>query len=257
MKDSDPINPAHRQAVDHDCVLRFDQASKVHGHGHTAVTALRPTSFEIHRSELVAIMGPSGAGKSTVLSLAGALDTPTTGQVYVHGNDLAKMSPREIAALRRRSLGYVFQEFNLMHGLTAIENVALPLELDGTSQKNARREAAAALERVNIGALANRYPDNLSGGEQQRVAIARAFAGPRNLLLADEPTGALDSATGEVVMRLLREQCDDGRSALLVTHDASHAAWADRVIFIKDGNMVDQSVAGDEKVSPDEIGVVR
>ncbi len=245
---SDTNEPA-KQAISQprkalDCVLEFDGVSKIYGSENTEVTALAPTSFRVGQSELVAIMGPSGSGKSTILSLAGALDEPTTGKVFVAGGDLATKKPRELAELRRRTIGYVFQELNLMPGLTAIENVALPLELDGCSQRESRELALDALERVKIAQLANRFPDNLSGGEQQRVAIARAFVGTRNLLLADEPTGALDSVTGEVVMKLLRKQCDEGRSAVLVTHDPGHAAWADRVIFIRDGRIADQSASG-------------
>ena len=226
-------------------VLRFQNASKSYGEGHTLVNALRSTSFVVRRAEMVAIMGPSGSGKSTMLSLAGALDNPTQGKVFYEGADLATMKRSALSRLRRNRIGYVFQEFNLLPGLTAVENVALPLELDGYSIKHSRTAAMQALEQVKIESLAKRFPDNMSGGEQQRVAIARAFVGSRNLLLADEPTGALDSSTGETVMRLLRENCDQGRSALLVTHNASHAAWADRVIFIKDGTIVDQTISSD------------
>jgi putative ABC transport system ATP-binding protein len=222
-------------------VLRFDQAAKTHGSGNTAVFALRPTSFTLRKSEMVAVMGPSGSGKSTLLALAGALDNPTEGRVLVFGEDLARMKLSTLASLRRRTIGFVFQEFNLMPGLTALENVTLPLELDGVGFGDSSRLAVEALERVGIEHLASRFPDDLSGGEQQRVAVARAFVGTRTLLLADEPTGALDTTTGEAVMRLLREQCDEGRSALLATHNSSHAAWADRVIFIRDGLIVSQS----------------
>jgi putative ABC transport system ATP-binding protein len=186
-------------------------------------------------------MGPSGSGKSTLLSLAGALDTPTGGRVAIDGQDLAGLDAGALAALRRRTLGYVFQDLNLLPGLTALENVALPLELDGVPLPVARREAEAALAAVEIDALAGRFPDDLSGGERQRVAIARAFVGPRSLTLADEPTGALDSVTGERVLRLLRAQCDRGLTAVLVTHDASHAAWADRILFLRDGAIVDET----------------
>ena len=230
-------------------ILEFQGAAKSYGSGNTLVEALKPTSLSIGTSELVAIMGPSGSGKSTMLSLAGALDEPTSGKVVIKGKDLSELRLSEIARLRRRTIGYVFQEFNLMPGLTALENAALPLELDGYSQKGARAHAMDALENVGIAELAQRFPDHLSGGEQQRVAIARAFIGSRTLLLADEPTGALDSGTGEVVMRLLRQQCDAGRSALLVTHNPGHAAWADRVIFIKDGAIVDQTTSPEAAVA--------
>jgi putative ABC transport system ATP-binding protein len=218
--------------------LEFAGAARTHGVGANAVHALNPTDLVVMPGEFVAIMGPSGSGKSTLLSLAGALDVPTAGRVLVQGTDLATLSPTALAALRRRTIGYVFQELNLLPGLTAAENVALPLELDGTAPVAARGEALAALRGVKLEHLAGRYPDDLSGGEQQRVAIARAFVGPRSLLLADEPTGALDSMTGEVVMRLLRDYGDAGRTVVLVTHDASHAAWADRIVHLKDGGVV-------------------
>ncbi len=219
-------------------ILRFEAAQRVYGSGEHAVTALGPVSLTVGAGELLAIMGPSGSGKSTLLGLAGALDQPTAGRVLVQGRDLAALSGHALAALRRRAVGYVFQDLNLLPGLTALENVALPLELDGVALPEAREVARAALEQVKLGGLAARFPDDLSGGEQQRVAIARAFVGPRVLLLADEPTGALDSVTGELVLGQLRAACDAGRSAVLVTHDAAHAAWADRVLFLRDGRLV-------------------
>ncbi len=222
-------------------MLRFESITRLHGTGARAVRALGPVSFSVAPGELVAVMGPSGSGKSTLLALAGALDVPTEGRVQVQGRDLAALDAAQLAELRRRVIGYVFQDLNLLPGLTALENVALPLELDGVPLSRAREEAVAALEQVHVGGLAHRFPDDLSGGEQQRVAIARAFVGPRALLLADEPTGSLDSVTGEVVMRLLREQCDLGRTAVLVTHDASHAAFADRVLHLRDGCITHES----------------
>ena len=222
-------------------VIRLDGATRVHGDGHTAVTALQPTDLGVAAGELVAVMGPSGSGKSTLLSLVGGLDRPTGGRVTVLGEDLGRLSARRLAALRRRSVGYVFQDLNLLPGLSALENVMLPLELDGQRLAASRRCAHEALAAVGLTELADRFPEDLSGGEQQRVAIARAVVGPRQVLLADEPTGALDSVTGETVMRLLRRHCDDGGTALLVTHDAAHAAWADRVVFIRDGRIIDQA----------------
>jgi putative ABC transport system ATP-binding protein len=216
-------------------------AGRVFGSGHTLVVALHPTDLSVRRGELVAVMGPSGSGKTTLLSLVGGLDRPSGGQVLVEGVDLAGLGTTGLALLRRRTVGYVFQELNLLAGLTAAENVSLPLELDGTSLADARRVALEALARVGLVELADRYPDDLSGGEQQRVAIARAVVGERRILLADEPTGALDSINGEGVMRLLRAHCDGGGSALLVTHDAAHAAWADRVVFLRDGRIVDEA----------------
>ena len=226
-----------------DAMIRFEAVTRIHGSGPRAVRALGPVDLDVRAGEFVAVMGPSGSGKSTLLSLAGALDLPTAGRVTVQGLDLAQAGPRALAELRRRAVGFVFQDFNLLPGLTALENVALPLELDGQALAAARREAAAALEQVQLAHLARRFPDDLSGGEQQRVAIARAFVGPRQVLLADEPTGALDTITGELVMRLMRAQCDRGRTAVLVTHDAAHAAWADRVLYLRDGRLVDAAGA--------------
>jgi putative ABC transport system ATP-binding protein len=222
-------------------VLSMREVSRVHGSGAQAVQALRGISLDVQAGELVAVMGPSGSGKSTLLNIAGGLDSPTAGEVFVEGVLLSGLSRTKLAAVRRRSAGYVFQELNLVPALTAAENVALPRELDGVSARKARVEALAALEAVDLAGLADRFPDELSGGQQQRVAIARALVGPRRLVLADEPTGALDSVIGEDVMRLLRGHCDAGAAGVLVTHDARLAAWADRVIFLRDGRVVDST----------------
>jgi putative ABC transport system ATP-binding protein len=222
-------------------VLELRDVHRYHGHGETEVHALSGIRLTVGVGELVAVMGPSGSGKSTLLNLAGGLDRPTRGEVVVDGTPLSKCSLRELAALRRRRIGYVFQDLNLLASLTAAENVALPLELDGTSVRKARQTAIAALAEVGLDDHANRFPDELSGGQQQRVAIARALIGERRLMLADEPTGALDSQTGETVLRLLRSKIDAGAAGVLVTHDARHAAWADRVVFLRDGVVVDTS----------------
>jgi putative ABC transport system ATP-binding protein len=222
-------------------VLQLVDVTRVHGEGETAVQALRGVSLAAHDGELVAIMGPSGSGKSTLLTLAGGLDTPTEGTVSVEGTDLAGLGVRGRARMRRTSVGYVFQDFNLIPALTAAENVSLPLELDGRNSRAARRLARAALDEVGIGDLADRFPDHMSGGQQQRVAIARAVVGERRLILADEPTGALDTETGEEILRLLRARCDAGAAGVLVTHEARHAAWADRVVFLRDGVVVDET----------------
>jgi putative ABC transport system ATP-binding protein len=224
-----------------DHVLELRDVTRVHGRGDTAVHALRGVSLCVAPGELVAVMGPSGSGKSTLLHLAGGLDEPSGGAVLVEGTDIGGLSRSQLAALRRRSIGYVFQEFNLIPALTAAENVGLPRELDGVRLREVRREAQAALAEVGLGDEAGRFPDELSGGQRQRVAIARALVGPRRLVLADEPTGALDSRTGEWVLRLLRSRCDAGASGVLVTHEARHAAWADRVVFLRDGAMVDDT----------------
>lgn len=224
-------------------VLELDRVSRVHGEGDLQVHALRAVSFAAHAGELVAVMGPSGSGKSTLLTLSGGLDTPTDGAVRVEGADLGAMGAKERARMRRTSIGYVFQDFNLVPALTAVENVALPLELDGVRTRAARAAARTALEEVGIGELADRFPDLMSGGQQQRVAIARAVVGERRLILADEPTGALDTESGEDVLRLLRARCDAGAAGVMVTHEARHAAWADRVVFLRDGVVVDDSGA--------------
>jgi putative ABC transport system ATP-binding protein len=224
-------------------VVVLQDVGRSFGAGHTQVVALHPTDLTAGTGEFVAIMGPSGSGKTTLLSLVGGLDRPTEGRVIVDGADVGALDARALALLRRRTVGYVFQDLNLLLGLTAIENVSLPLELDGRSLREARAAAADVLAQVGLSDFANRFPDDLSGGEQQRVAIARALVGNRRILLADEPTGALDSMTGESVMRLLRRHCDDGGTVILVTHDAAHAAWADRVVFLRDGRIVDETRA--------------
>jgi putative ABC transport system ATP-binding protein len=186
-------------------------------------------------------MGPSGSGKSTLLTIAGSLEEPTSGEVFIDGAPVQAMSRNDKARLRRRTIGYVFQEFNLLAGLTAVENVSLPLELDGLSAKKARVAGMTVLEGLGLADRATHFPDELSGGERQRVAIARAVVGERRLLLADEPSGALDSTNGEAVMRLMLAACKRGVAAVVVTHDAQLASWADRVVFLRDGRVVDQT----------------
>ncbi len=237
-------------------VLQLDGVSRIHGAGANEVHALRSVSFRAHSGELVAVMGPSGSGKSTLLTLAGGLDQPTSGTVMVEGENLGNLGARGRARMRRTSIGYVFQDFNLIPALTAVENVALPRELDGERTAVARAAARLALEEVGIGGLASRFPDEMSGGQQQRVAIARAVVGERRLILADEPTGALDTETGEDILRLLRARCDAGAAGVLVTHEARHAAWADRVVFVRDGVVVDESGADHERDLLDE-GIAR
>jgi len=230
-------------------LLELVDVERTLGIGAARVQALRGVSLTVAPGELVAVMGPSGSGKSTLLALAGGLDSPDGGHVRVGGVDLAELSRRGLAALRRRAVGFVFQELNLVPGLTAAENVALPLELDGRSARAARRVAISGLEAVGLTDLGDRFPDDLSGGQQQRVAIARALIGDRRLVLADEPTGALDVATGDAVLRLLRSRCDSGAGGLLVTHEPRHAAWADRVIFLRDGRVVDDGLAASTPMS--------
>jgi putative ABC transport system ATP-binding protein len=222
-------------------LLRLEGVSMHYGSGANAVSALSGIDLTVKRGELVAIMGASGSGKSTLLTIAGGLVTPTSGEVVIDGQYLSDASSAHLAAIRRRVLGFVFQDFNLVPALTAIENVQLPLELDGWKRHKARLAALDALRLVDLEDRADHFPDDLSGGQQQRTAIARAVVGGRSLILADEPTGALDSHTGELVLRMLRSRIDDGAGGILVTHDARHAAWADRIVFLKDGRIVNET----------------
>jgi putative ABC transport system ATP-binding protein len=223
--------------------LQLSVVSKVYGSGASQIQALHDVDLTVEPGELVAVMGPSGSGKSTLLTIAGSLEEPSSGEVSVGGVLLSRLSRGQLAALRRRAIGYVFQDFNLLAGLTAGENVSLPLELDGMSAKAARVAARAALDRLGLSERVDRFPDDLSGGERQRVAIARAVVGERHLLLADEPSGALDSVNGEAVMRLVRETCEGGVAGVVVTHDAQLASWADRVIFLRDGRVIDHTAS--------------
>lgn len=218
-------------------VLKLRRVGKTHGKGAQRVDALVGIDLDIVAGEFVAITGRSGSGKTSLLNIAGALDEPTTGNVWVAGQDLGDLSRSQLAGIRRVAVGYVFQQFNLLPALTAAENITLPLELDGMAPSAARSLADVGLEEVGLAGKGHRYPDQLSGGEQQRVAIARGLVGPRKLLLADEPTGALDEATGESILQLLRERCARGASALMVTHEPAYAAYADREIRLRDGHI--------------------
>ena len=225
-------------------LLELHDISKSYGEGTTEVHALADVDLCVDAGGLVAVMGPSGSGKSTLLTIAGSLEEPTSGDVLISGASLATMSRNEKARLRRRTVGYVFQDFNLLPGLTAAENVALPLELDGVPARKAHASGLAALEQLGLADRAGHFPDQLSGGERQRVAIARAVVGERHLLLADEPSGALDSTNSEAVMRMIAEACKRGVAAVVVTHDAHLASWADRVVHLRDGCIVDHSSGG-------------
>ena len=229
--------------------LELVDVAKRYGSGPTEVRALTNVNLTVEPSELVAVMGPSGSGKSSLLHLAGGLERPSAGRVVVGGTHLDTLDGAGLAALRRHAVGYVFQRLNLVPTLTAVENVMLPLELDGLATKVARRRAVEALDQVSVGAV-GRYPDDLSGGEQQRVAIARAVVGDRSLLLADEPTGALDSIAGDLVIELLASLVTErGCALVLVTHDPRLASWADRIVRIRDGVLTEEtrpSGIGDE-----------
>jgi putative ABC transport system ATP-binding protein len=225
--------------------IELRQVSKVYGAPPNEVRALSEVDLTVKSGELVAIMGPSGSGKSTLLAIAGSLEEPTSGQVIIAGIDLSDASRNDRAKMRRRLIGYVFQDFNLLPGLTVAENVTLPLELDGVGARAAHPIGLKALKELGLADRAGRYPDELSGGERQRVAIARAVVGDRRVLLTDEPTGALDSVNGETVMRMLRTACRDRVAGIVVTHDSQLASWADRVVFLRDGQVVDQTRASD------------
>ena len=223
-------------------VLEMRRVSRTYGLGAAEVHALKDIDLAVDAGAMVAVMGPSGSGKSTLLTIAGSLEDPSSGEVRVCGQELTRLSRNAKARLRRRSIGYVFQDFNLLPGLTAAENVALPLELDGVPARKARVAGLAALEELGLAERAASFPDQLSGGERQRVSIARAVVGKRQLLLADEPSGALDSVNGEAVMRLIHGACKRGVAAVVVTHDAQLASWADRVVFLRDGRVTDQTL---------------
>jgi putative ABC transport system ATP-binding protein len=221
-------------------ILELRNIVKSYGTGSNEVRALTDVTFTVQPGELVAVRGPSGCGKSSLLHLAGGLEDPTAGQVFVDGRDLHEMSPAERAELRRRDVGYVFQRLNLVPALTAIENVMLPLELDGVPARAARAQAIDALHGVGLDHHLDRYPDDVSGGQQQRIAIARAVVGTRRLLLADEPTGSLDTGTGDAVIELLAAlPQQNGTAIVLVTHEPRFASWADRVVSMRDGRIVD------------------
>jgi putative ABC transport system ATP-binding protein len=225
-----------------DPAVQFSRVVKVYGDGATEVRALDGLDLSIAKGEFVAVMGPSGCGKSTLLHLAGALEEPTAGAVWVNGVDLSTLDASGRAALRRNEVGFVFQRLNLIASLTAVENVALPLELNGMSAKKARPLAIEALGAVGLTQQLDRYPDHFSGGQQQRIAIARAVVGGRGVLLADEPTGALDSRTADEMVELLAAlPTNSGATVVLVTHEPRFASWADRVVFLRDGAVVDQT----------------
>jgi len=219
-------------------VLETRGLKKVYGEGEARVEAIRGVDLQVTAGEMVAIMGPSGSGKSTLLALLGGVEVPTEGHVLLEGVDLASLSDDQRTMLRRRRIGFVFQSFNLLPILTALENVALPLELDGVSSSEARRRAQQMLELVGLEDRHHHVPSHLSGGEQQRVAVARALVIQPALLLADEPTGNLDSVSGQRLTALLRRLVDEHRQTIvMVTHDSEVASRADRIIHIRDGHI--------------------
>ncbi len=236
-------------------IVSTQDLTKVYGHGATAVHALRGINLAIQPGEFVAVMGPSGCGKSTLLHLIGGLDRPTSGKVTIEGEDLTRLNDDQVTALRRRKMGFVFQFFNLIPVLNALENAALPMILDGMRPNEAYQRAREWLERVGLGPRLTHRPSELSGGEQQRVAIARALASEPSIILADEPTGNLDSRASEEIAMLLRQISSEwGRTILLVTHDPRIAAYADRIVFLKDGQIVDETIM--ESRNGDEVNAV-
>ena len=223
-------------------IVKTEALTKTYGQGDTAVMALKDVNLEIKAGEFIAVMGPSGCGKSTLLHLIGGLDQPTSGRVWLDGDELPALEDEALTEIRRRKIGFIFQFFNLIPVLTASENAALPLILDGVKPKEARQRAEKWLGRVGLEARLDHRPDQLSGGEQQRVAIARALSNEPALVLADEPTGNLDSRAAADFTSLLRKICDQyARTILLVTHDPSISAYADRIVFLKDGAIVDET----------------
>ncbi len=223
-------------------ILELIDVVKSYGSGELETWALAGVSLQIEAGEFVAVMGPSGCGKSTMLHLAGGLEVPSAGRVLVNGHDLSAMSAAQLAALRRRDVGYIFQRLNLIPSLTAVENVMLPLELDGQSARSARPLAVEALRAMGLSHSIDRFPSEFSGGQQQRIAIARSLVAQRSLLLADEPTGALDTANSDEIIELLAALPDKfGTAVVLVTHEPRFASWADKVVFLRDGRIVDQA----------------
>lgn len=209
------------------------------GQGESSVQALGGVSLDVSSGELVAIMGASGSGKSTLLAALGGLDLVDEGEVFIEGRSLGELKAKEASRLRRQSLGFIFQDLNLVSSLTIEENVALPLELDGIKQRELKHLVAKALDEMGIASISKRYPDQVSGGQRQRAAVARCFIGERKILLADEPTGALDSRSSEEVIRQIRSKVDQGLAGVIVTHDAKIAGWADRILTMRDGVIVD------------------
>ncbi len=222
-------------------VLEAKEISKQYQMGEVTVNALDDVQFGVQKGEFVAVMGPSGSGKSTLLHLLGGLDEPTDGEITLAGQPITRLSDDEVTLVRRRKVGFIFQFYNLIPTLTAAENVALPLLIDGAKVRDYEQKVADLLDLVGLADRREHKPDQLSGGQQQRVAIARAFVNDPEIVLADEPTGNLDSQSGTAILELLRRSCDElGQTIVMVTHDPRAASFADRVVFLKDGRIVRQ-----------------
>jgi len=224
-------------------LIKLDGVRKVFYTDEMETHALNDVHFEVERGEFVEVMGPSGCGKSTLLAVIGLLDAPTAGEYWFDGRPMSETTAAERARLRNLHIGFIFQAFNLIGDLTVLENVELPLGYRGLPQTECRRRALEALERVGMSHRVDHYPGQLSGGQQQRVAAARAVAGDPLILLADEPTGNLDSTNGEAVMGLLRDLHDSGATILMVTHDPRYSPYAERTVHLFDGRIVEEGVA--------------
>jgi putative ABC transport system ATP-binding protein len=235
-------------------LIQTENLTKIYGTGETAVIALDHVNVSVDAGEFLAVMGPSGCGKSTLLHLVGGLDRATEGRVIIDGHALTDLSDAALTELRRRKIGFVFQFFNLIPVLNATENAALPLTLDGVSPAKAKARANEWLTKVGLGNRLHSRPDQLSGGQQQRVAIARALVAEPALVLADEPTGNLDTHASDEIAALLRQVSDEwSRAVVMVTHDPRLAAYADRIVFLKDGTIVDETRLEAQKVGNSEM----
>ncbi|RCK73834.1 MAG: Cell division transporter, ATP-binding protein FtsE [Anaerolineae bacterium] len=235
-------------------VLRTENLTKIYRMGEVEVVALKEVNFAVQRGEFVAIMGASGSGKSTLLHLLGGLDTPTHGEVYFDGQALSKLNDDQITLLRRQKIGFIFQFYNLLPTLNAVENVALPLMIDGQQVSQYQAKVQELLHLVKLHGRENHRPDQLSGGQQQRVAIARAFVNQPQVVLADEPTGNLDSRSGKGILELLQSVCKElCTTIVMVTHDPKAASYADRVVFLKDGEIVNEITSQNGSVPIDQI----
>jgi len=215
--------------------INLEKVKKIYEMGDTTVEALKGSDVKIEEGEFVAVMGPSGSGKSTLMNMIGALDTPSSGEVHVGDESISQLSEDELALLRSKKIGFIFQQFNLIPSMNATENVALPMLFRGTGKKERIERAEKILERVGLGDRLRHMPSELSGGQRQRVSIARSLANDPDIILADEPTGNLDTETGENIMDLLTELNEEGKTIIMVTHDENDAEYADRIIKIVDG----------------------